>query len=425
MRLSGYPFAALALTGIFTGSQLFGQNIISAKSGLIHYTEGDVKIGGQSSAAVAAAPNNGVFQSLAVGKELAAGEGRAEMLLGPGQFLRLNENSTVKMVSNKLDATRLEVVHGSVIAEIIDMAKNSPVTLAFGGNVIELRKDGLYRIDSDQARLRVYDGEAFASGNGQTLTVKKGKEVVLGAVYAENSFDDKVGDEFSRWAQRRAGYLATVNVSSAREVGANGETWAQNIWSFNPWYGMYTYIPNNRMFMSPFGYYYFSPDMASNDMFWPYMTGGYGFYGAGLGYGYGMGFGGGCYDPLYCGYGFGNGLGGYGSGYYGPGASGGVIGGGGSGVARPGPVRGLPVRSYPGAGSRGTGSAPVTAGLPRGAGAGPVRGTGSYGGGYSRGGYSSGSGGGFSSARSSGGGSVSSSPAMAPAPSGGGRAATK
>jgi hypothetical protein len=398
MRLSGFRVAALALTGILSCFSLAAQNIISAKSGLIHYAEGDVKIGDQS-----AAPNNGIFQSLAVGKELTTGEGRAEMLLGPGQFVRLNESTSVRMVSNKLDATRLAVLRGSLLVEVIDMAKNAPIFLTLGSNALELRKDGLYRIDSDPSRLRVYDGEATATGNGQTLTVKKGQELSMGAVYAENHFDATTGDEFSRWAQRRAGYVATANVSSAREAYSNGESTSSNGWSFNPWYGMYTYLPGNRMFMSPFGFYYFSPDMAYNDMFWPYLGGGYGFYGAGSGFGYGLGFNSGCYYG--CGYGYGYGYG-YGGGY------GGTTGGGGGGtVSSPlRPVRGVPpghpIGNHGGPPMTGSRGMTQNAGMARGSGAGPVRGSGSGFGGYSGGGYGGGagrSGGGMSSGSAGGG----------------------
>jgi hypothetical protein len=413
MHLSGVRLATLTLTGVLSCLPLAAQSLISAKSGLIHFTEGDVKIGEQ-----AAAPNNGIFQSLAVGKELTTGEGRAEMLLAPGQFLRLNENSAVRMLSNKLDSTRLDVVRGSVLVEVIDMAKNAPISLTFGSNAIELRKDGLYRIDSDPARLRVYEGEAVATGNGQTLTVKKDRELSMGTVFAENHFDAVTGDEFSRWAQRRAGYVATANVSAARDAYSDGANSSANMWSFNPWYGMYTYLPNNRMYMSPFGFYYFSPDFAYNDGFWPYLGGGYGFYGAGAGYGYGLGYNSSCgsYLSYGCGYGYGASYGngyGYGSGY------GAGSGGGGGTVSSPlRPVRGLPPthpignRGGPLAGSRGmTSSTAVT----RGSGAGPVRGSGGFGngGGYSTSAGSGGGGGGFSRAS---GGSSSSGTVAAPCP---------
>ncbi|HEY3740237.1 MAG TPA: FecR domain-containing protein [Bryobacteraceae bacterium] len=397
MALSGFRFAAFSVAGILCCLPLAAQNIISAKSGLIHYTEGDVKIGDQS-----ASPNNGTFQSLAVGQELSTTEGRAEMLLAPGQFLRLNENSAVKMVSNKLDATRLEIERGSALVEVIDMARNAPITIALGSNVVELRKDGLYRIDADPSRLRVYDGEAVASGNGQNLTVKKDQEVTLGAVYAESHFDASSGDEFSRWAQRRAGYVATANVSAARDSALSGDDPRHNNWSYNSWYGMYTYLPNNRMYMSPFGFYYFSPDMAYNDMFWPYLGGGYGFYGSGFGYGYGSG--------LYtsCFYGCGYGLG-YGYGYpsYG--------GGGGGAIGSPlNPRRGVPPSrpvGNPGGPVNSRGMLPTPSIYRGGATAGPVRGTGEYGNrGFSNGpGFSNGGGGGFSRA-SGGSASVSAAP---------------
>ncbi len=334
LRLSVPGLSVLALAGLVSCLPVAAQQLISAKSGLIHYTEGDVKIGNQ-----AASPNNGTFQSLSNGKELATFEGRAEMLLGPGQFVRLNENSAVRMVSNKLDSTRVDLLKGSILVEMVDADKNAPVTIGFGGNTIELRKAGLYRIDASDARLRVFEGEAVVMANGQTVTAKKSKEISMGAVLAQNGFDASAGDEFTRWAQRRAGYIATANVSGARDLFSSGQNWSANNWAYNPWYGMYTYVPSRRMFMSPFGFYYFSPEMAYNGMFWGYLGGGYGFYGMGFGSGYGYPY----YGAGY-GYGYGNG-----SGYGGTSYSGG---GGGKGLPN---RNGYPTPQRPDAfGPRGT-----------------------------------------------------------------------
>ena len=427
MRLS--HLSVFVITSLMSCLPAAAQQLISAKSGLIHYTEGDVKVGVQ-----AAAPNNGVFQSLANGKELVTAEGRAEMLLGPGQFVRLNENSSVRMVSNKLEATQIDVLSGSVLIELVEVEKNAPVTIGAGANTIELRKAGLYRIDAAESRLRVLDGEAIIRGSGQTLTAKKAKEVSMGAVLAENGFDVSAGDEFTRWAQRRAGYIATANVSGARDIYANGQKWNSSDWAFNPWYGMYTYVPYRRMSLSPFGFHYFTPDMAFNDMFWPFLGGGYGFYGMGFGYGYGSPYG----------FGYGSGYGyGYGSGYgYGGNTGGYVIGGGGGGGGRGTPNRpGTPIGHRPDAfGPRGTGVTNAygnSGGTTNSGGPAMVRGGGGYtpsrggdssggssrgGGGYnsvSGGGHAGGGsysgGGGHSSAgaasSSGGGGSVSSAPA--------------
>ena len=45
-----------------------------------------------------------------------------------------------------------------------------------------LVKHGLFRVDADQALLKVYDGEAIVKGESGQLTVHKGKETALNGV---------------------------------------------------------------------------------------------------------------------------------------------------------------------------------------------------------------------------------------------------
>src|SRR6266446_3754532 len=80
------------------------QSVISARSGVIHYIEGDVAIDGAS-----IHPKFAEFLELKSGQVLATQEGRAEVLLTPGVFLRLAENSSVRMLSNSLADTRIGV----------------------------------------------------------------------------------------------------------------------------------------------------------------------------------------------------------------------------------------------------------------------------------------------------------------------------
>ena len=41
-------------------------------------------------------------------------------------------------------------------------------------------------------------------------------------------------------------------------IGADGREWES--WAYNPWYGMFTYMPyGNGMYYSPFGYPFYSP----------------------------------------------------------------------------------------------------------------------------------------------------------------------
>src|ERR1700686_1161610 len=82
------------------GSGAWAQSVISAHSGVIHYVEGDVTIDG-----AAVHPKFAEFPDVKSGQSLATGEGRVELLLTPGVFLRLTDNSSVRMISNVLADT--------------------------------------------------------------------------------------------------------------------------------------------------------------------------------------------------------------------------------------------------------------------------------------------------------------------------------
>jgi hypothetical protein len=198
------------------------------------------------------------------GQTLATEDGRAEVLLTPGAFLRLSENSSFRMTSGSLSDTRLEVLSGSAMVEVEELLKDNAITLQAGDTAISLRKHGLYRIDAEGAvRFRVYDGEAVITAGDQAITAKKGRVVELGATLAASKFDTEITDPFYRWSERRAGYVATANVSSARSVlgGVPGSFLSslQSGWTYNPWFGMYTYVPLNGFAYSPFGYAIYSP----------------------------------------------------------------------------------------------------------------------------------------------------------------------
>src|SRR5579863_6053258 len=131
----------LALTAGLTVS---AQSVISAHSGTIHYTEGQVSLDGTP-----VQPKFGEFPEVKSGQVLAAQDGRAEILLTPGVFLRMAENSSFRMVSNKLADTRVEVLSGTAMIEVSELLKDNAITVQFHGAQIELLKKGLYRFDSE------------------------------------------------------------------------------------------------------------------------------------------------------------------------------------------------------------------------------------------------------------------------------------
>ncbi len=258
-RLTSAGIAALFAFAGFAS----GQSVISARSGLVHYVEGQVTIDDK-----AVDVKYSQFPEVKENQVLKTEDGRAEVLLNPGVFLRVAENSSFRMVSNRLTDTRVEALSGTMMVEYGEVAKEHHIAMLFKDRTISFDKAGLYRIDAASGAFRVYQGEAKVSMNGQTLAAKQAKEVMLGApVLTAMKFDAKDDDEFYRWASRRAGYLALANVSAAKSLNDSGWTSSMaggyGMWRWNPYFGMFTYIPVNGMYYSPFGYSFYSPYMIS------------------------------------------------------------------------------------------------------------------------------------------------------------------
>src|SRR5579862_341723 len=230
------------------------QSVISAKSGLIHYVEGRVLLAGQP-----VESHLGTFPDIKENAELRTEEGRAEVLLTPGVVLRVGESSAIKMITNRLIDTRVEFLSGSVLIEAAELPKDNGVTIVYNEHAVRVMKKGLYRFDSEPAQLRVYDGEAQVDAGGRLVSVNDGRMMAFSGEMAVTKFDTKDGDALYRWAKRRAEYFAVANVSAARSVRDSGSSFASSGWVFNPYYSMYTYVPMNGMFYSPFGYAFWSP----------------------------------------------------------------------------------------------------------------------------------------------------------------------
>jgi hypothetical protein len=267
-------FKRLPLAVLLVGAtSAWGQQVISAHSGVIHFVEGTVTLDGQP-----VHPKFAEFPDVKNGQTLAAEDGRAEVLLTPGVILRIAEDSSFQMVSNSRSDTRFSVLSGSAIVEVGELLSSNAITVIYNDAHIELVKKGLYRIDSDPGKLRVYEGEARVTAANQTLVARKGREVLLGAVLDMSGFDVKDTDAFLRWASRRSEELAQANVSSARSasgLGYSGSSYGNGYgsgygygsgmmgmgaWAYNPWYGMFTYMPyGDSLYYSPFGYPFYSP----------------------------------------------------------------------------------------------------------------------------------------------------------------------
>ncbi|HMD70977.1 MAG TPA: hypothetical protein VKF41_06510 [Bryobacteraceae bacterium] len=295
--MAGLLAVILALSAI----PALAQPVISAKSGLISYVEGKVFLSDQ---VVEPSPTH--FPDVKENAMVRTDEGRAEVLLTPGVILRLGENSSIKMLTNRLIDTRLELLTGSAVVEADEIAKDTNVTLVCKDGTVSLSKKGLYRFDTAPARVKVFEGLATANIAGQNFEVATGKMLSLGGTLAAvEKFNKEDTDSLDNWSKRRGELVAMANVSAAKQVhdsGCAGYSFVTPVstttqpclnpcapgWRYNPWYGMITYIPCGTAW-SPYGYRYWSPMNVMRAYYTPPVYNGnrgYGGYGGGGGVSY-------------------------------------------------------------------------------------------------------------------------------------------
>lgn len=238
------------------------QSVLSAKAGVVHYLDGEATINDQ---ALDIKPNK--FPDLKNGEVLRTTEGRVELLLAPGSFLRMGENSAVKMESNSVLATRIALLEGTALLEVAELGKDSSLQVQMGTSTVTVRKAGLYRLEMTPGAVKVYDGEVAVNTNNELIKLGSGNQLTLSGNPQVAKFDKKaLVDELYQWADQRAATIALANLHSANTV-ANGLTSSRQSlrasgWIYNTFYGMMTYVPYGNGIFSPFGYNYFNPYMA-------------------------------------------------------------------------------------------------------------------------------------------------------------------
>ena len=234
----------------------------TAMPGTLNYVEGQASIGNQALDA------KSVGQAgLQEGQVLATGHGKAEVLLTPGVYLRLGDNSSVKMVSTSLTNTQVRVEQGEAMLEVDRIYKENYIHVNQAGADTRIEKTGLYDFNSAKNVIRVFDGKAIVAANDHTTTVKGGHEVNVSdnAKLKSEGFNKnevRNGDDLYRWSSLRSEYLSEANVDAARVYYVNGGLgpgWWGPGWYWNPWFAGFTYLPGNGFFYSPFGWGFYSP----------------------------------------------------------------------------------------------------------------------------------------------------------------------
>src|SRR5579862_9184219 len=114
------------------------QFIISAKAGLVNAVEGPVNVQ--------------VQQQVEAGAPIqTAPMGKVEILLNPGSFLRLDENSEAVLDSVELTNIAIRILAGSAIVESSSVEKDNPIRVTDGSLSVLITAPGLYKFTANTA----------------------------------------------------------------------------------------------------------------------------------------------------------------------------------------------------------------------------------------------------------------------------------
>ena len=257
---------AKVLTGLFAAAMCaMPQATISARPGVVNYIEGHAYIDGHELNA-----SNLRNVALYANQTLSTDIGKAEILLTPGVFLRVGDNTSIRMISPSLTDTQFEVVKGEAMIEAAQVVKDNNIQVISHGAVIRIEKPGLYRINGDTPpTVSVFDGKAQVQMGSANQTVKKNRQLVLAAGSKPQKFDKKAEDDLYAWSNVRSEYEAGASYASARTaatsysgglgLGYAGGFGAGPGWYYNSPWNSWAWLPGNGYAFSPFGYGFFSP----------------------------------------------------------------------------------------------------------------------------------------------------------------------
>ena len=240
---------------------------ISAKAGGVNNVVGRVRVTRkQQQPQVLTSTDN-----LATGETVTtASSSNAEILLNPGSYLRLGENSEFQFEDISLDNLRLRLLKGSAIIEATGIADmNLGIKVVTDHGEFTILRSGVYRVDTRPgfAEMAVRKGRA-TFGPNKTDVVKGGKVVTLTNGVAAVAKLNKDKDEFDAWSKQRAALLAQANARLMNRSfngylssfsGWDSWFWGPRgfgLWTYSPRAGCYTFLPFSYGWSSPYGHGY-------------------------------------------------------------------------------------------------------------------------------------------------------------------------
>src|SRR5713101_6016150 len=232
LRLCAAIVLALGLApiGIAQNREKF---VISAKAGGVNSVTGRVMV-----------TRAGNSQLLTAQDDLTAGDlvntgaaSQVEVLLNPGSYLRVGENSAFELADNSLENLRVRLIKGSAIVEAMGLEDTElHITIVTEQARVVVARRGVYRINTaaDSTELLVRKGRALIDDNPRNV-IKDGNEVVFRrGSFVATKLGKKQQDQFDDWSKQRASTLAKANEKlSARSLNSYLASFNYFDWPFS------------------------------------------------------------------------------------------------------------------------------------------------------------------------------------------------
>ena len=238
--------------------------VVSARAGVVSLVEGRATVKGKAKPAS--------IETLIAGDELrlsdtvTTGSGsRIEVLLNPGCYLRMGENSEFVFLFDGFTSNTIKLLRGSAVLEA--SAIDGFVRVETPKTNFEIVREGLYRFnvaETGKSEVAVRKGRALA---GKTV-IKGGKRAIVESeTVAITSFNKKEADELDDWSKDRAKTLIASNRQlSSSLMRRSLYSMSGNAWVYDPFCWCYTFLPYTQGFSSPYGWNY----AVCNPYWWRY-----------------------------------------------------------------------------------------------------------------------------------------------------------
>jgi hypothetical protein len=261
--------------------------VISARAGGINAVTGEASVHARGEAD---------WQQLMVTDDLEAGDrvrtandGRVEILLNPGSYLRVGGNSEVELSNNTLSNLEVRLLRGTAIVEAAGAdGLELNINISTPHTKLAIVRQGLYRLNvvpGDATELIVRKGRVILSDSH--TKVKGGNKVVFSAtnvtVAKLTKEEKKTKEDVDVWSKDRAETLAKANRRISERMltsaFASYRDWdpfsrrSLGLWFYNSRSACYTFLPFFYGLGSPYGSSY------TTSIYSPYFYNGFGYGG--------------------------------------------------------------------------------------------------------------------------------------------------